>query len=464
MPVFIILTTTPPSFRTRAAHALASLVGGKAYQLYLASIVQPIADNSTPAWGALSNRPNERTIAEVQELYTDALTAWRKNPLAKRIVDITTDYVIGDGITLSSPYSYLNSFIEEFWYHPENNVPNRLQPMVEELTRSGNYLPILFTNPHDGLSYIRVATVDQLRGIHNLPNDWETITQIDIAQYDNLNLAIKPYYTAAATDKPAGDNATISLYTINRPEAAHLGEGDLTTVIPWLMRYSRMLEDRIRLNWAVRMFLWFVKVPSGMVAAKQEQYKSVPEPGTVIVHDDAEEWNLQSPSLHANDASHDLSATRRMVYSGTGYPPNWYGEQGSNLAEAKASTAPAERHLRRRQLHIIDILRQQALLAYHLRQKVRGGRKLPISNTQKLITANTTDLSREDNAALAEAAERLSTSYKNLILETAPQSRTLTQEILTLFFKFAGEPKEKTTVDRIVDEMFTALEKGTPTP
>jgi hypothetical protein len=32
-------------------------------------------------------------------------------------------------------------------------------------------------------------------------------------------------------------------YAVNRPLGALLGEGDLATLIPWLLRYSRMLED-----------------------------------------------------------------------------------------------------------------------------------------------------------------------------------------------------------------------------
>ncbi len=452
--------TTPP-LRSRIALYLASLIGGPNTRAQLATLTQPIQDKGL--WGTLSDRPYERTQAEVQELYLDALTAWRKNPLAKRIVDITNDYVIGDRITLSSPYSWLQTFIDDFWYHPKNNMPIRIESMCEELTRAGNYLPIFSTNPHDGMSYIRSATVDQVRAINNLSNDWETITNIQIAQYgeDGLNLELITYPTAAATNRTPTD-PIIALFPINKPDATHLGEGDLTTVIPWLMRYSRMLEDRVRLNWAIRMFLWFVKVPSSQVAAKKEQYQAIPEAGSVVVHDDAEEWKVQAPSLHANDASHDLAATRRMVYSGTGYPPHWFAEQGSNLAEAKASGAPAERHLRRRQLYVNYILSQIVMTSYERKVAVRGGRKLPHHNYNKLFTFNTTDLSREDNATLADAAFKLSQAYKNLVLETAPQSTTLTSELLRLFFHFAGEPKTSAEIQRITDEMFTNLEKGTP--
>ena len=68
-------------------------------------------------------------------------------------------------------------------------------------------------------------------------------------------------------------------YATNRPLGALLGESDLTTMIPWLLRYSRMLEDRVRLHWAVRAFLWLVTVPSNKIDAKREQYRTPPDSG-----------------------------------------------------------------------------------------------------------------------------------------------------------------------------------------
>ena len=63
-------------------------------------------------------------------------------------------------------------------------------------------------------------------------------------------------------------------YAVNRPLGALLGESDLTTMLPWLQRYSRMLEDRVRLHWAMRAFLWMVTVPANKVREKQEQYRT----------------------------------------------------------------------------------------------------------------------------------------------------------------------------------------------
>jgi hypothetical protein len=74
-------------------------------------------------------------------------------------------------------------------------------------------------------------------------------------------------------------------YAVNRPIGALIGESDLATMLPWLQRYSRMLEDRVRLHWAVRVFLWVVSVPSNMVQVTREKYRNPPDTGSVIVKD-----------------------------------------------------------------------------------------------------------------------------------------------------------------------------------
>jgi hypothetical protein len=54
-----------------------------------------------------SGRRHDRDQSDIQTQYADALTAWRKNPMAWRIVQITTDYTIGEGIKLSSPNKHM---------------------------------------------------------------------------------------------------------------------------------------------------------------------------------------------------------------------------------------------------------------------------------------------------------------------------------------------------------------------
>src|SRR3972149_2695852 len=90
----------------------------------LLAISARIDDNSPTS--RYTQLPHDRDLATAQKFYEDSLEAWRKNPIARRIVGIISDYVLGDGITIESKNTRLQRFIEAFWSHPENNIELRL--------------------------------------------------------------------------------------------------------------------------------------------------------------------------------------------------------------------------------------------------------------------------------------------------------------------------------------------------
>jgi hypothetical protein len=114
----------------------------------------------------------DRDAGEQQRLYSDALQAWRGNPYAKRIIDIITDYTVGDGLTPLAP-GELGRFIDTFWHHPQNRLDLRLPELVDELSRSGDLFLALFRNPADGMSYVRALPKPEIIEIVTAENDWE---------------------------------------------------------------------------------------------------------------------------------------------------------------------------------------------------------------------------------------------------------------------------------------------------
>ncbi len=425
-------------------------------------------------WQMLSGRPHERSWAEIQELYTDTIEAWRKNPLAKRAIDVTADYVIGDGIAISSRFAPLQGYVEGFWHHRKNMIDNRLEAMCNELTVAGDLFPVLFTNRFDGMSYMRFVTKDRIAQISTASNDWETeLWYRELPRGFGADDEAEGVLWPGAANAAAAESDRVMLhYAVNRPLGALLGEGDLATMIPWLLRYSRMLEDRVRLHAAVRSFLWFVRVPSHLVDAKRAEYATAPEAGSVVVHDDGEMWDVQSPNLQGSDAAHDLEAARRMIYAGSGYPPHWFGEKGSNRAEALSMQRPAERHLLRRQRYFVYLLQDVLYQGYErARQAMDDGASfdfhapraagfpaLPSQKYADLFAPAVPDVSRDDNLELADAAERLTRVWRGLALESEPKSRTLTTALLTQLFRFMGEPQEASLIGKMVDEIFRAVD------
>ena len=88
--------TQPTTFRER----FAKVIAGPTWPTDLSSITSRVDDS--PGWSSLSNRPHDYDASKVQELYADALEAWRKNFMVRRITGLIRSYVVGGGIVIAA--------------------------------------------------------------------------------------------------------------------------------------------------------------------------------------------------------------------------------------------------------------------------------------------------------------------------------------------------------------------------
>jgi hypothetical protein len=438
---------TPPRerlarFLLAAAQMAARLISGNQS---LAAVTAQVDDSS--GWHSFEGGPNDRDAAEILQQYEDALEAWRKNPIAKRIVDVITDFCLGDGFRPTATGD-IGRFLSRFWTHPKNRMDLRLPDLSDELARAGDLFLTLHRNPADGMSYVRPVPKDRILKIETRNNDWETeLAYLQVTQSGAERRWLSPHHPASRDAE-----AVMVHYAVNRVIGALMGESDLATVIPWLLRYSRMVEDRVRLHWAARSFLWAVTVPTGKVQAKKEQYRAPPEAGSVIVKDDSESWEALSPDLKGLDAQFDLRAVRQLIDAGSGQPPHWRGEPHDvSLATAEAMAKAASRHLRRRQLYLRHATIDLCHVAYTRAHQIGAYRKNP---DRQAITVAIADIDRDDNRDLAESARNLAQALETLGASVADAGLppTLRRLILQAVMKFAGEPLDEDVLDTIVQE------------
>lgn len=405
--------------------------------------------DDSPGWMTLGATTLDTPWSELYQQQVDVLEAWRKNPMARRIVELTTAYVVGSGITLSSDYQPLMRFIKRFWSHPLNNIQQRLPAWCDELTRSGELFPVL-NRAADGMSYVRMAPASEIDGIKWLPGDYESETA---------------YHRASSTEPtgswwtgPHAPDATTAPqlmlhYSINKPVGCTRGESDLAPILPWLKHYSRWLEDRVRLNWASRVWLWFVKVPANKIEDKRAQYARPPEPGSIIVHDEGEEWRMETPSINARDVSADGRAIRYMIAAGAGVPLHMLSEaEGTNLATATAQMDTTARHYRARQQFFVNMLSDLTLQAYnHWRSTMAYP---PRVCTFDDITPALPEIVREDNRELAGAGREIVgmlADLRNQLTQAGiPITDDLNRRTIDLAFRFAGEILDADDINTIL--------------
>ncbi len=299
----------------------------------------------------------------VHSLLERANQACETNPLAARLVAMTTDFVIGSGPILSGP-----PWAHAFWEHPLNRLAQRVYAWCDELSRSGELFIVLSRNPADGMSYVREIPALQIDAIETAPQDRELELR-----YHQITADIEGYWWPSARSAEAtpsldgGPDQVMLHYAINRPAAAVRGRSDLAPILPWLERYETWLEDRVRINRGKSAFLWHVGIEGaqpGQLEAKRLQYSHVPRPGSIIISDASERWQAVAPQINADDAEAEGRALRLMIAAGAGVPLHYLGEgEGANRATAREMAAPTLRRFAHRQFVFASLLADVIRLA-----------------------------------------------------------------------------------------------------
>lgn len=402
----------------------------------------------------------DRYLADRRTLLEQALEAWRINPLARRIVELTSQYVVGGGLSLHCRHEPTARFLHTFWQHPLNRMAVRTMEWCDELTRSGN-LFILLSTDAAGMSYLRAVPASDIAEISARPNDIEQ----PLAFWPRATLEAAtprpwPAYDAE-NDAPQDDGtfATVMLhYAINRPVGSQWGESDLAPLLRWLSRYSNWLEDRARLNRYRTAFLYVVRArfagEGERLARQQRLNASPPPPGSILVTDESETWEVLSPRLEADEAGLDGLALKKMIAAGAGLPLHFLAEpESSTRTTAEAAGGPTYRRFEQRQRFFLWLIGD--ILRAVVRRRALAERGLPPEvrvDAQAEIEVHGADLSARDNVALGLAGNHILAVLGEL------RDRALIDdaELLRVAYRFFGESAD------IADLLARGRQAGAP--
>jgi hypothetical protein len=379
----------------------------------------------------------DRLEYDREDVLEQCLTAWRSNPLARRIVELTSQYVVGGGLDIKCKHDPTRAFIDLFWNHRLNRMDSRIIELCDELTRTGN-LFILISTDQAGMSYIRAIPASNIDQIIPSPNDIEQPQSfITKADPDTLQQQTYPAYDPL-TDAPdaTGRFPPVLLhYAINRPAGAQWGESDLAPVLIWLSRYSAWLEDRVRLNRFRNAFLYVVSgsftSETARKARQTELAANPPTPGSILVTDESETWNVISPKLEALDANQDGMAIKKMVAASVGVPLHFLAEpESSTRTTAEAAGGPTFRRFEQRQEFFLwllsDLLRVVIARRGQIDSTVQPDPELDLTGA---------DISARDNVAYSIAG----TNVLNMLERLYDMGLIDERELLRVAYRFAGE-------------------------
>ena len=405
-----------------------------------------------PWYGGLAGQgPQDRAWPSLMQDMDDALDAWRYNFLIRQIVRLTTAYVVGDGIRLRASHPYVQSWIDAWWQHRQNRIERRLSAWCDELTRSGELFIALFTNPADGMSYLRSVPARSIEHVVTDPDDYEKELYYHERLLTSAQARVWPSPLSAGPGEPV-----LLHFAVNRPVGATRGESDLTPILPWAKRYTEWLKDRVRFN-RIRSEMaaaWIKVQDDSQVERKRRQYQANPPiGGNIFVSGPAEELSFPAANINASDASPDGLALRLAVAAGANIPLHYLAEGSSATRSTAAEMGePTRRHYRMRQAEFGHMLADLAACAYIRRCAALGIQR----NLDFSVRAEMPDVSREDNNALASAAKDIVTALATMAAHGWVDDRTAIQTA----FKFAGEILSDEQIDAILSKASWSIPIG----
>jgi len=159
------------SFFSKFVNAAALRFFGAEIERCVSLAVRALDDSRDRLLGR-SSYQRDRSGYDRDEVLKEALDAWRTNPLARRIVGLTTQYVVGGGIGIEAAHERTNKFIQDWWKHRLNRMPMRVYEWCDELTRSGELFIVISTDAA-GMSYLRAVPAADIQDIETTGNDLE---------------------------------------------------------------------------------------------------------------------------------------------------------------------------------------------------------------------------------------------------------------------------------------------------
>jgi len=362
----------------------------------------------------------DRLNYDRQKILTQAITAWRSNPIARRIVEITTEFVLGDGFSFSAPKN-VEKILREFWEHSLNNLDQQLPEWADEAWRTGD-LFLLVSVDGGGQVYVRALPSESITIIETRQNDYrqEILYKKDITDENPL-----PAY-----DRTKDQDIFVLHFPLNRAVGATFGESDLASVLYWIGLYRQWLEDRARLNYFRQMFSFvltrpFVSQPEKEKYMRDFAAKLPKKSGGVLGLDPNEVLSVLNPDLASHEAETDGLALKRMIATGVGIPMHYLAEpESSTRTTADSAGTPTFKRFKRRQQYLSSVVLSLLQIVASLHGR---------SNAD--IQINVPDITEKDNANLAIAVQRVVTAFAPLYNAKLIKPN----EFIRLVYRFVAE-------------------------
>lgn len=334
----------------------------------------PFSSTDTRGYNELGGRGTNRDLSTQRhiDMLDICYRLFMTNPLARRMINIQVDFIIGSGITpvldpeKGEEEAYLSEVIMGFWNDFDNNWPIKQEMKCRELILYGEQCYQPFVNEANGrvkLGYIDPAMI---MSVDMHPDNPERPGELMLRTVDRKRMAVM--WEDPKTELLDGD---VFFFRENCVSNANRGYSDLLFAIDWLSALDESLYDVLDNLTYSNMFMFDVTVKGVQGEELDEKAKEIeerkPRAGGTRVHNEDEEWDILTPKITTMENLEALKLVRNMILGGGGFPEHWFGAGGDvNRAVGSVMGIPTYRSLERKQRHFLWLV--STLLRYQCEQ------------------------------------------------------------------------------------------------
>lgn len=333
---------------------------------------------------------------------------WQSSPIAKRILTLKRDHIMGNGVVPTTEESDLQEILDAFW--KRNNMDKRSKEFALQLFLFGEQCHTEFVKESDGRimqGYVDPGLIEDIIPHPHRPMDmWAVLLQetkdtrkwvddrekeiykiireaepfVGIGE-DGLPTIVEPEWSGlmvthlqaelepweevmlASLGKTEYDGSC--LFTkVNSVSNQPRGYSDLMQVTDWIDQADETLFSLADREQMASYFSWDVLLEGADDEEVNERKKELqgkpPKKGTVKVHNESEIWTFVYPDLKTSGTVATFRALLGFILGGVGYPVHWYAfGDDANRATAVAQGDPTEKSLEHDQGIVQDMLIEQ---------------------------------------------------------------------------------------------------------
>jgi hypothetical protein len=358
---------------------------------------------------------NQNEIPESlrERMYRVVFDLYLKNPFAKRILEITRDFAVGDGLQYECDDKDVKNVIDKFWNNSINNFDTEISKLVFDLGLLGEIVLKMNVNSLNGsvvVSYLNPTDIkDVIVGKEN-------IKDIDSLVFFSDNRCGEKRYKVIKENDAGLLEGDIFYFRVNNLTNQIRGTSDLLPLVDWLDALDQFLFNSIERSALLNSFIYHIQWTGLNKDEVQEQMRKFGQikPGSIFHTNENVKINAITPDLKASDTSDLARVIKNFILGSAGFPEHWFGEGGyTNLATAKEMGLPTFQKLKERQTLVLKII--QNLIRFQIDQAFISGRLNFDLNKRPKVTIRCIDVKESGMSEFTNSLVHLVNFVKSAI-------------------------------------------------